>query len=74
MKRGLPTTVAQAIGKQLKKHRRLQNKSQEEVAFSVGIEPSYYSRIEGGAVNFTIAILYSLVKNLHLKSSDVLKF
>lgn len=62
------------IGKRMRKIREAQNRDQVEVAEEAGIDTSYYARVERGEANPTLEILYSIIKALHAKSSDILPF
>lgn len=62
------------IGKKMRKIREIQRREQVEVAEEAGIDTSYYARIERGEANPTLERLYSVVKALHVKSSDILPF
>lgn len=62
------------IGKRMRKIREGQKREQVTVAEEAGIDTSYYARIERGEANPTLEILYSIVKALHTKSSEILPF
>lgn len=62
------------IGKNLKNVRKNQKREQVEVAEEAGINPSYYARLERGEGNPTLAVLYAVIRALHVKSSDILPF
>lgn len=62
------------IGKNTRKVREKQKRTQEDVSLEAGIEMSYYSRIERGEANPSLEIMYSIFRALHIKSSDILPF
>lgn len=62
------------IGKNMRKIREKQNRTQEDVSSEAGIEMSYYSKIERGEANPSLEIIYAIIRALHTKSQDVLPF
>jgi len=62
------------IGKNIRKIREKQGRTQEDVSSEAGIEMSYYSKIERGEANPSLEIMHSIIKALHVKSSDILPF
>ena len=67
--------MLEKIGDNIKKARRKNRKDQVEVAVDAGIEPSYYAKIERGeARNPSLAKLYSIVRALNTRSSEILPF
>ena len=62
------------IGRNIRKVREKQNRTQEDVSGEAGIEMSYYSKIERGEANPSLEVMYSIIKALHIKSSDILPF
>lgn len=62
------------IGKNMRKIRERQNRTQEDVSSDAGIEMSYYSKIERGEANPSLEIIYAIIKSLHVKSSEILPF
>lgn len=63
------------LGKNIRKERRRQRKSQLEIAVDAGIEPGYYSLIErGNARNPSLAKVYAILRALGVTSSHILPF
>jgi len=62
------------IGKKMRKVRKNQKREQVTIAEEAGIDTSYYAGIECGEANPSLEVLYSIVKALHVKSSDILSF
>jgi transcriptional regulator with XRE-family HTH domain len=70
----ITTNIRKEIGRRIKKVREDQQQTQVEVAVRVGINSSYYSKIERGEVNPSLGVFYKVVKVLNVKSSDILPF
>ena len=70
----LTTKVRQEIGGNIKEARENKKMLQVEVAEAAGLNPSYYSKIERGTVNFSIGKFYKILRALGVKSSDLLPF
>jgi len=68
------TSIRKKIGLRLKRARKRAGLEQVQVADLADINPSFYSKIERGEVNFSLAKFYKIVKALKLKSSDILPF
>ena len=66
--------LTETIAENLKRARLASSMTQEEVAKQSGITADYYSRIERGAANPSVAVLAALVKSLNTKSSKILPF
>lgn len=64
----------QYLGRKLRELRENANKTQLEVAESIGIDVSYYSSIERGEENPSLATIEALCKLFRVKSSQVLPF
>lgn len=62
------------LGKNIRKERERQGKTQEKVSLDAGIEMSYFSKIERGEANPSLEIIYTIVKALGVKASDILPF
>jgi XRE family transcriptional regulator, aerobic/anaerobic benzoate catabolism transcriptional regulator len=54
------------IGSRIKARRRVLKMSQEELAFEVGISPTYLSQIESGNRNISLEVLFNLAAALKL--------
>lgn len=66
--------LRQEVGRNIKRIREKRKLKQIDVAVDVGINPSYYSKIERGEVNPSLEKLYRIIKSLNVKSSDILPF
>lgn len=66
--------IREEIGSNIAKARKRKGMKQVDVAVSGGLNTSYYSKIERGAVNPSLEKLYRIVKALGIKSSDILPF
>lgn len=62
------------IGKNMRKIREKQERTQEDVAAEAGIEMSYYSKVERGEANPSLEIIYAIIRALHKNSQDILPF
>ena len=67
------TNRIENIGKNIKKHRKLQELAQIELAVTVGIDRAYLSEIENGRTNPSINILYAIADALKVDITDLLK-
>jgi transcriptional regulator with XRE-family HTH domain len=74
MKYRLSSKALITIGHNIKKYRKAQNKSQETLAAEAGIESSYFAKIERGEANPSLEIIYTILKALNQKSSNILPF
>lgn len=59
------------FGQQLAKTRKDKGLTQEEVAFSVGVSPTYIGFIEQGRRNPTILNIYKISKVLNIKLNEL---
>lgn len=66
--------IRQQIGKNIRRARKRKNLKQVEVAVEAGVSPGYYGRLERGVVNPSLEKIYSVVRALRLKSSEILPF
>lgn len=66
--------IREEIGRKLEEVRRKKDLKQVEIAVQAGLNPSYYSKIERGSVNFSMEKFYRIIKALSAKSSDILPF
>lgn len=66
--------VRREIGSNIRRARKNKGLKQVEVAVDAGINPSYYGKIERGAVNPSLEKLHRIIKALKVKSSDILPF
>jgi len=62
---------SQQLGKNIKKARKKNGLTQEQVAEKVGVHVSYISRIERGVVNPTHSILDSIRRLLKMDPSEI---
>lgn len=62
------------VGKNIERCRKKKGQKQVEVATGAGINPSYYSKIERGEVNPSLEKIYRIIKELGVRSSDILPF
>ena len=62
------------LGKNMRKIREKQGRTQEDVSSEAGIEMSYYSKIERGEANPSLEITFMVIRALHTKSSNILPF
>jgi transcriptional regulator with XRE-family HTH domain len=67
------TTLQQRIGDSLRKHREALGISQEAFAEQVHMHRTYYSAIERGEKNLTLATLSRVCDGLHAPVWEVLK-
>ncbi len=51
-----------ALGANLRRERKRRELTQEAAAVSLGIDPSYYAKIERGEVNVTIGLFVALCR------------
>jgi len=64
-------TVRLEFGKNLRKIRKLRGFSQEQLAYTAGIDRSYIGKVERGQVNLTIEKLYILAGTLDCSPKDL---
>ena len=62
------------IGKNIRRMREKQGRTQEDVSSEAGIEMSYYSKVERGEANPSLEIIFMVIRALHTKSSSILPF
>ncbi|MDC9603136.1 MULTISPECIES: helix-turn-helix transcriptional regulator [Gammaproteobacteria] len=60
------------FGKNLRSIRRTRGLSQEQLAYSAGIDRSYLGKVERGKVNLTIEKLYTLAETLGCSPKDLI--
>jgi transcriptional regulator with XRE-family HTH domain len=65
-------TVRTEFGKNLRKLRKVKGLSQEQLAYSAGIDRSYIGKVERGQVNLTIEKLYILAVTLGCSPKDLI--
>jgi len=63
-----------AFGKNLKKIRKEKGITQEKLAFSIGVEISQISRIEGGILNTSISTTEAIAKAIDIPLKDLFDF
>jgi len=63
-----------ALGKQLKKLRKEQGFTQQQLAFESGLELSQISRIERGIINTSISQLFIICKTLEIHPKELFDF
>jgi transcriptional regulator with XRE-family HTH domain len=74
MPKGKATTPEQvALGKAIRAIREQQGTSQERLALATGIDRSYFSAIERGEFNITLAVLLKVAAGLSISAGDLLK-
>jgi transcriptional regulator with XRE-family HTH domain len=74
MPKGKPPTPEQvALGNTLRVVREERGISQERLALAAGIDRSYYSAIERGEFNVTLAALLKVASGLGVPASTLLK-
>jgi transcriptional regulator with XRE-family HTH domain len=74
MPKGKATTREQAaLGKAIRAIREQQGTSQERLALATGIDRSYYSAIERGEFNITLAVLLKVTAGLGIPAWELLK-
>jgi len=64
-------TVRIEFGKNIRKIRKLKGFSQEQLAYTAGIDRSYIGKVERGQVNLTIEKLYILAETLGCSPKDL---
>jgi transcriptional regulator with XRE-family HTH domain len=62
------------FGKNLKRIRKLKNITQEQLAFSTGLELSQIGRIERGTINTSISNVFIIAKALNIKPHELWDF
>jgi transcriptional regulator with XRE-family HTH domain len=74
MPKGKPPTPAQvALGDAMRAVREEQGASQERLALTAGIDRSYFSAIERGEFNVTLAVLLKVASALGVPAWELLK-
>jgi transcriptional regulator with XRE-family HTH domain len=63
-----------AFGKNLRKHRKLKDFTQEQLAFDLGVDISQISRIERGIINTSIGNINAIAKVLKIDIKDLFDF
>jgi transcriptional regulator with XRE-family HTH domain len=63
-----------ALGKQLKKLRKEQGFTQQQLAFESGLELSQISRIERGIINTSVSQLFIICKTLEIHPKELFDF
>jgi transcriptional regulator with XRE-family HTH domain len=72
--KGKPSTPAQiALGDAIRATREDKNTSQERLALAAGIDRSYFSAIERGEFNLTLAVLLKVAAGLDTTAWQLLK-
>lgn len=64
-------TIKAEFGKNLRAMRRARGLSQEQLAYTAGIDRSYLGKVERGKVNLTIEKLYVLAETLGCSPKDL---
>ena len=59
------------IGNRIKELRKVQNLTQDQLAFECGVMGSQIVRIEGGSLNSSISTLYTIAKVLDVSIDDL---
>ena len=67
------TNDLKEIGKRIRELRNIVDMSQSELAFEVGTDKGYISRIERGEVNIGILLFVNLCFALKVTSKDILE-
>jgi transcriptional regulator with XRE-family HTH domain len=74
MPKGKPATPTQvALGDAMRAIREEQGASQERLALTAGIDRSYFSAIERGEFNVTLAVLLKVAAGLGVPAWELLK-
>ena len=68
-----PTPAQVALGKAIRAIREEQGTSQERLALAIGIDRSYFSAIERGEFNLTLAVLLKVTEGLGVPAWGLLK-
>ncbi len=63
-----------AFGKNLRKHRKLKDFTQEQLAIDLGVDISQISRIERGIINTSIGNINAIAKVLKIDIKDLFDF
>lgn len=61
------------IGERIRKYRKAQNMSQEELAEQVGISVTHMSHIETGNTKLSLPVFVSIASVLHVQTDSLLK-
>ncbi len=62
------------VGERIRILRLEQNRTQEDVAFEIGIEPVQLSRIENGKINTSISHVCEIAKCLKVSPKEIFNF
>lgn len=74
MNQAREVSYLKALGKQLKKLRKEQGFTQQQLAFESGLELSQISRIERGIINTSISQLFIICKTLEIHPKELFDF
>ncbi len=66
------SSLAQILGKNIRKTRKAKGFSQESLALQAKIDRSYMGRIERGEANITVDLLYKLSEVIKVNPHDLL--
>lgn len=64
--------LAELFGENVRRQRKRQGISQEDLAFAAGIDRSYMSRVERGIVRITLEKVYLIAKALGCEPGELL--
>jgi len=66
------SALARRLGAAVRKHRTALGLSQDSFADTIGMHRAYYSSIERGERNMTLATLWRVARGLSVKASELL--
>lgn len=65
--------ITKKLGKRLRDIRKEQGVSQENLALKIGVDRTYYSKIETGATNVSIELLNKIAIGLNVSLEKIFK-
>lgn len=68
------TKILENLGKNLRKYRKENNLTQEQLAEKVGIHSTYVGKLEAGKNNPSVKMLFKISRALNIKLSNVFDF
>lgn len=68
------TKILERLGENLRKYRKMNNLTQEELAEIVGIHPTYVGKLEMGKNNPSVKMLFKISRALKITLADIFDF
>lgn len=66
--------ILEKLGENLRKYRKMNNLTQEELAEIVGIRPTYVGKLEMGKNNPSVKMLFKISRALKITLADIFDF